>query len=265
MGSHGRSQEGSAIAQDRDEPGQMLQLQPIVERVPKAMGPMEEGQGDEDEEVESYQRMRDEPLEELVAGCLEPSQGKGQTGQKEMDGEEECGNRPLGGEQQPQERRDPPHYLPPQQHKGHGPREHEPGRVVRAEDDPVGHSLAPQPHDHGLGGQIEPCDGMEEDKEEGNRIEGEEERRPEPGEELSIGFGPLGQGVELPEIDHGEEGHEDTGELAQDKPSVGALLKPPPDASTMCKLGEASAARELTIEGEAKALEAGGRTSSSCT
>jgi len=88
MGSHGRSQEGSAIAQDRDEPGQMLQLQPIVERVPKAMGPMEEGQGDEDEEVESYQRMRDEPLEELVAGCLEPSQGKGQTGQKEMDGEE---------------------------------------------------------------------------------------------------------------------------------------------------------------------------------
>src|SRR3989442_1888466 len=121
MGSHGRSQEGSAIAQDRDEPGQMLQLQPIVERVPKAMGPMEEGQGDEDEEVEAYQRMRDEPLQELVAACLEPSQGKGQTGQKEMDGEEECGDRPPGAEQQPQERRDPSHSLPPRQHKSHAP------------------------------------------------------------------------------------------------------------------------------------------------
>src|SRR5439155_497882 len=118
---------------------------PIVERVPKAMGTMEEGQGDEDEKVESYQRMRDEPLEELVAGCLEPSQGKGQTGQKEMDGEEECGNRPPGAEQEPQERRDPSHYLPPQQHKGHGPREHEPGRVGRAEEDPDRHAAAVPP------------------------------------------------------------------------------------------------------------------------
>src|SRR2546425_13079729 len=107
MGSHGRSQEGSAIAQDRDEPGQMLQLQPIVEGVPEAMGPMEEGQGDEDEEEESYQRMRHEPLEELVAGCLEPSQGKGEASEKEMHGEEERGNRPPGAEQEPQERCEP--------------------------------------------------------------------------------------------------------------------------------------------------------------
>ncbi len=57
VGRHGRSQEAGAIAQDGDELGQMLQLQPIVQRVPEAMGPMEERQGDEDEEVEPYHRM----------------------------------------------------------------------------------------------------------------------------------------------------------------------------------------------------------------
>src|SRR5438093_13356503 len=99
MGSHGRSQEGSAIAQDGDEHGQMLQLQPIVERVPKAMGPMEERQGDENEEVQSCQRMRQQAMEELVGGGLEPSQGKGQGRQKEMDGEEERGHRSARAEQ----------------------------------------------------------------------------------------------------------------------------------------------------------------------
>ena len=66
-----RSQKGGAIAQDGDELGQMLQLQAIVERVPEAMGPMKEGQGDENEQVEAGHRMRQEAVEELVAGCLE--------------------------------------------------------------------------------------------------------------------------------------------------------------------------------------------------
>src|SRR5918996_3135575 len=78
-------------------------------------------------------------------------------------------------------------------------------------------------------GQIEPGNGMEEDEEEGHRIEGEEERRLQPGEELPIGLGTLGEGAELPQRNHGEKGHEDAGELAQDKPGVGPLLKPPPD------------------------------------
>ena len=89
--------------------------------VPEAMGPMEERQGDQDEEVESRHQMRQEAMEELVAGRLEPSQGKGQTRQEEMDGEEERGDRPAGAEQQPQERRDPFHHLPAQQHEGHSP------------------------------------------------------------------------------------------------------------------------------------------------
>src|SRR6266478_1850861 len=189
----------------------MLELQSIVERVPEAMGPMKEGQGDEHEEIKSYHGVRQEAMEILVAGRLEPPKRKGEASQEEVDGEEERRDRPAGAEQEPQERRDPFHHLSAQQHEGHDPREHKPGRVVQTDDDPVGHSLPPQPEDHGLGGQIEPGDGMEEDKEEGDRIEGEEERRPEPGEELSIGLGPLGQGVELPEIDHGEEGHEDAG------------------------------------------------------
>src|SRR5207245_10862264 len=106
MGSHGRSQEGSAIAQDRDEPGQMLQLQPIVERVPKAIGPMEEWQGDETKEVQSCQRMRQQAMKELVGGGLEPSQGKGQARQKEMAGEEERGQRSARAEQAPRARWD---------------------------------------------------------------------------------------------------------------------------------------------------------------
>jgi hypothetical protein len=71
--------------------------------------------------------MRYEAVEDLVAGRLEPSQGEGQASQKEMDGEEERGDRPPSAEQEPQEGRHPPHKLLPQQHEGHGPREHEPG------------------------------------------------------------------------------------------------------------------------------------------
>ena len=87
VGRKGRSQEGDAVAQDRDELGQMLQLQPIVERVPEAMRPMEEWRRDQNEKVESYQRMRQEAVEELVTRRLEPSLGKGEASQKEMDGE----------------------------------------------------------------------------------------------------------------------------------------------------------------------------------
>src|SRR5438552_19150804 len=75
---HGRSQEGGAIAQDGDQLGQMLQLQPIVERVPEAVGPMEEGQGDEDEEVEAGHRMHQETVEGLVTRWLEPPKAEGQ-------------------------------------------------------------------------------------------------------------------------------------------------------------------------------------------
>src|SRR5215831_15460409 len=208
----------------------MLELQPIVERVPEAMGPMEERQGNEHKKIESYHGLRKETVEMLVVGGLEPSQGKGEASQKEVDGEEKRGARPAGAEQEPQERRDSLHHLLcAQQHEGHDPREREPGRVVQADDDQVGYSLPSQAHDHGLGGQIEPRHGMEEDKEEGNGIEGKEEGRPQPGEEPSVCLSPLGQSVELPEIDNGEEGHEDAGELAQDKRGIGPLLKPPPD------------------------------------
>src|SRR5213593_4772153 len=70
---------------------------------------------------------------------------------------------------------------------------------------------------------------MEHDEEEGDHIEREEERRLQPGEELRIGVGTLGQGAELPQIDHGEEGDGHAGQFAEDEPGVGALLEPPPD------------------------------------
>src|SRR5262249_25024444 len=109
VGGHRRAQEGGAITQEGDELRQVLEQQPVVERVPEAMGPVEEGQGDEDEEVKSCDRVRREAVEDLEAGCLEPSQGKGQASQKEMHRKEERGDRPPGAEQEPQERRDASH------------------------------------------------------------------------------------------------------------------------------------------------------------
>src|SRR5262249_46366851 len=124
---------------------------------------------------------------------------------------------------------DPFHELPAQQHDGHGHRDDEPGRVVRADDDPIGYSLASRPHNHGFRGQVEPGDGVEQDEEERDRIEREKEPRLQPAEELRIAVGALGEGAELPQIDHGEEGDEHAGQLAEDESGVGALLEPPPD------------------------------------
>src|SRR5215510_12111397 len=89
VGGHPGSHQGDAVAQDGDELGQMLQLQPVVERVPEAMGPVKERQGDEAEEVEACHRMRQQAVEDLVARCLDPSKGEGEASQEEMDGEEE--------------------------------------------------------------------------------------------------------------------------------------------------------------------------------
>src|SRR5215471_11403155 len=110
----------------------MLELQPIVERVPEAMGPMEERQGNEHKKIESYHGVRKETVEILVARGLEPSQGKREASQKEVDGEEKRGDCPAGAEQEPQERRDSLHHLSVHQYECHDPREREPGRIVQA-------------------------------------------------------------------------------------------------------------------------------------
>jgi hypothetical protein len=65
---------------------------------------------------------------------------------------------------------------------------------------------------------------MEEDEEKRYAVEGEEERRSKALEEVSIGLRALNEGAELPEIDHREEGHENTRELTQDKAGVGWIL-----------------------------------------
>src|SRR2546428_661259 len=67
----------------------MLQLQAIVERVAKTMGPVEEGQGDEDEEGKARHRVPDQVADGLVARGLEPSKRDSQPSQQEMDGEKD--------------------------------------------------------------------------------------------------------------------------------------------------------------------------------
>src|SRR5262245_28905020 len=70
---------------------------------------------------------------------------------------------------------------------------------------------------------------MEDDEGERHHIEGQEERRLQPGEELRIGLGPVDERAKLPQIDQSEEGHEDAGDLAQDERGVRPVLEPPPD------------------------------------
>src|SRR3972149_11252334 len=108
----------------------MLQLQAIIERVAKTMGPVEKRQGDEREEVESRHGVLQKAVKGLVVGRLKQPQGKGQPSQEEMDGEQEGGDRPPRAEQEPEKRRDRSHHLTPKHNKGHGTGKKEPGRVV---------------------------------------------------------------------------------------------------------------------------------------
>src|SRR5712692_8849228 len=207
----------------------MPELQAIVERVAEAMGPVEERERDENEKIEPRHRVLYEGAKELVAGRFEPPERKREPIQEEMDRKQESGDGPSRAEQEPQKRRDRSMHLASQENPGDGRRQDEPGHVVQACDDPIGHPLAPEPHHHGLGGQIEPGDGMEHDKDKGNTVEGNEERRLQAGEEVSVGLRALDQRTELPQRDQREEGHEDARELAQDEAGVGPALQPPPD------------------------------------
>src|SRR2546426_12820080 len=163
----------------------MLQLQAIVERVAKTMGPVEEGQGNEDEEVKSRHRVPDQAADGFVARGLEPSKRDSQPSQQDMDREEERGHRSPRAEEKPQKRRDRPRHLSPPQHdKAHGPGENQPGRIVEADNDPVGHALAFEPDHDGLGSQVEPRNGMEKDEEKRDGVEGDEERSEEHTSEL---------------------------------------------------------------------------------
>src|SRR5436190_22309067 len=88
---HDGPREGRPIAEDDDDGGQVLDLEAIVERVAEAMGPVEEGQGDEDEEVEPRQGVEDQAVEGLVARAAEPPEREDDPDQQQVDREEERG------------------------------------------------------------------------------------------------------------------------------------------------------------------------------
>src|SRR5258708_2388883 len=52
---------------------------------------------------------------------------------------------------------------------------HEPGNEIRAGNQKAGNSFAADADGHGAGGKIEPGDGMEDDEEEANDVQGEDE------------------------------------------------------------------------------------------
>src|SRR5512135_116540 len=88
-GSEGRPREGGPVAEDGDEPGEVLQLQAVVERVAEAVSPVEERERDEGEEVEAGEGMPDEGAQRLVAGRPEPAGGKREPREEEVHRQEE--------------------------------------------------------------------------------------------------------------------------------------------------------------------------------
>ena len=118
-----------------------------------------------------------------------------------MDGEEEGGDRPPRAEQEPEKRRDRSRAIYPRSRKkATAAGEDEPGRVVQARRSP---SRAPAcPADRttiALGARLNQVMAWKRTKRKATAVEDEEERRPQAGEEASVGLRALGQRAELPQ------------------------------------------------------------------
>src|SRR6266567_3922799 len=70
------SENCSAVATNENQFIQVLDLQPIVQRVAKAMRPVKQRQETQCKQINSGERRRDQRMQILVAGSGNPSQGK---------------------------------------------------------------------------------------------------------------------------------------------------------------------------------------------
>src|SRR5262249_19865422 len=107
VGGERAPQERRAVAENRDERGQVLELEPVVERVAEAMGPVEEGQRHEREEVEARDGVREQMTGGLIARSGEPTEGEGERRQQDVDREEQGRDRPPRAEDEPEKGRQP--------------------------------------------------------------------------------------------------------------------------------------------------------------
>src|SRR5439155_25622991 len=100
--------------------------------------------------------------------------------------------------------------------------------VIPAEDHGIPHALPSDAHHHGLGRQIEPGEGMEENKEEGDDVENDEQRTREARQEPRVGLQPSPYRVRLRKREERKIRHCKAGQLAQDEFGIRPAFKPPP-------------------------------------
>src|SRR5439155_21551185 len=82
------SENCSAVATNENQFIQVLDLQPIVQRVAKAMRPVKQRQETQCKQINSGERRRDQRMQILVAGSGNPSQGKRKRSEERRVGKE---------------------------------------------------------------------------------------------------------------------------------------------------------------------------------
>src|ERR1700694_1575005 len=75
---------------------------------------------------------------------------------------------------------------------------------------------------------MEPGDRVKQHEEQGHGVKSQKRRRLQSCQESSVRLGTLGEGSQLPQIEHREKRHEHARHLTQDKLRVGGVLQPPP-------------------------------------
>jgi len=228
MRGHGRSDDRSTVTNEVHELIQVFDLEPVVEGVAKAMGPVNEQKRTEDEEEKARERVSEEFQEMLVAGRREPSQGERNSEEQEEDGCQQSRQDTPGAEEQPQERlvRTPGHSIP-EKEPGHRRRRQRPEQVIGGDNPGSGEAPPSYMHHHRLGRQAEPGDGVEDDERQARQIQEQDGRARRPAQELSIGVIPSAHRMnEQEKKGHGPD-DENATQLAQDKGEIGHASQPP--------------------------------------
>src|SRR6266849_6874346 len=144
----------------------MFYLQTVIERISKAMGPMEERKRAKKKEIKPRQGKPGQSEQAFVAGRLQPLERESQAEQKEMDRDQKGRDNPPRAKERPEKWFiESSGHLPSEEKPGHGGRDGQPRHVVGARDEHVGNSLSAHAYGHCLGRQIKPGYRVEEKEE----------------------------------------------------------------------------------------------------
>src|SRR5512135_3270523 len=84
----------------------MLDLQAVVQRIANAVRGVEQGNGAENEEIETDKGKADDIDGGRVLGGLEPAEGSGDSQDEQVDGDQESSDDTAGAEEDPEQRFD---------------------------------------------------------------------------------------------------------------------------------------------------------------